>query len=96
MHLASPQSAILSAVIFNAITIPILIPFAIKGISYTPASATQLLRQNVIFFGFGGVLTAFIGIKIIDIIITTGSVGHVIAISYYILKVMLALIGVKI
>jgi K+-transporting ATPase ATPase B chain len=69
MHLASPQSAILSAVIFNAIIIIILIPLALKGIKYRPRSAMSLLRYNLVVFGLGGVIVPFIGIKMIDLII---------------------------
>ena len=69
MHLASPESAILSAVIFNAIIIIILIPLALKGIKYRPRSAMSLLRYNLVVFGLGGVIVPFIGIKMIDLII---------------------------
>jgi len=96
MHLSTPHNAILSAVIFNAIVIPMLIPLAIKGISYMPLSPTALLRQNVILYGFGGVLFAFIGIKIIDILISTGSIGHVIEVVYFVIKTILILFGVHI
>ncbi|WP_297630745.1 potassium-transporting ATPase subunit KdpB [uncultured Clostridium sp.] len=70
MHLSSPASAILSALIFNAIIIPILIPIAMKGVKYRPMKAERLLLRNVLIFGVGGVITPFIGIKIIDMIIT--------------------------
>jgi potassium-transporting ATPase ATP-binding subunit len=70
MHLTSPNSAILSAVIFNAIIIIFLIPLALKGVKYRPRSASSLLRYNLIVFGLGGVIIPFIGIKIIDLIIT--------------------------
>ncbi|HVS34329.1 MAG TPA: potassium-transporting ATPase subunit KdpB [Gemmataceae bacterium] len=66
MHLASPQSAILSAVIFNAIIIPLLIPIALKGVSYRPVGADALLRRNLFIWGLGGVVAPFIGIKLID------------------------------
>jgi K+-transporting ATPase ATPase B chain len=66
MHLATPQSAVLSAVIFNAIIIILLIPFALKGVPYKTASATRLLRDNILIYGLGGVITPFIGIKLID------------------------------
>lgn len=70
MHLHSPESAILSALIFNAIIIPILVPVAMKGVKYRPMKAEMLLLRNVVIFGFGGVITPFIGIKIIDMLIT--------------------------
>lgn len=70
MHLYSPASAILSALIFNAIIIPILIPVAMKGVKYRPMRAELLLLRNVLIFGVGGVITPFIGIKIIDMLIT--------------------------
>jgi potassium-transporting ATPase ATP-binding subunit len=63
------QSAILSAVIFNAIIIPLLIPIALKGVTYRPVGASSLLRRNLLFYGLGGVIAPFIGIKIIDIVI---------------------------
>jgi K+-transporting ATPase ATPase B chain len=67
MHLHSPTSAILSAVIFNAIIIPALIPVALKGVSYKPLGADALLRKNLMIWGLGGVIVPFIGIKLIDI-----------------------------
>jgi K+-transporting ATPase ATPase B chain len=69
MHLATPQSAILSAVIFNALIIIFLIPLALRGVNYKPASAAQLLRSNVLIYGLGGLLVPFIGIKVIDLIL---------------------------
>ncbi|HEX7962941.1 MAG TPA: potassium-transporting ATPase subunit B, partial [Terriglobales bacterium] len=69
MHLATPQSAILSAVIFNALIIIALIPLALRGVKYRPMSAAALLRRNLWIYGFGGVIVPFIGIKIIDVII---------------------------
>ncbi len=66
MHLATPESAVLSAVIFNAIIIILLIPFALKGVPYKTASASRLLRDNILIYGLGGVITPFIGIKLID------------------------------
>jgi potassium-transporting ATPase ATP-binding subunit len=68
MQLHSPTSAILSAVIFNALIIPLLIPVALKGVSYRPLGADALLRKNLLIWGLGGVLIPFIGIKIIDLI----------------------------
>ena len=66
MGLSTPQSAILSALIFNAIIIPMLIPIAIKGVKYRPLGAEAILRSNLLVYGFGGVLVPFIGIKLID------------------------------
>lgn len=70
MNLHSPASAILSAVIFNAIIIPMLIPVALKGVKYRPIGADALLRRNLLVWGLGGVVTPFIGIKIIDVVIS--------------------------
>jgi K+-transporting ATPase ATPase B chain len=70
MHLHSPESAILSAVIFNAIIIPMLIPLALKGVEYKPIGASALLRRNLLIYGFGGVIAPFIGIKLIDLLIS--------------------------
>ncbi len=67
MHLGSPTSAILSALIFNAIIIPMLIPLAMKGVAYKPMGSTELLRRNLFVYGLGGVVVPFIGIKLIDI-----------------------------
>ncbi|HUB68522.1 MAG TPA: potassium-transporting ATPase subunit KdpB [Candidatus Methylacidiphilales bacterium] len=69
MHLASPGSAILSAVIFNAIIIVLLIPLALRGVQFKPMPAIALLRRNLLIYGVGGVIAPFIGIKIIDVII---------------------------
>lgn len=69
MGLHSPESAILSAVIFNAIIIPALIPLALKGVSYKPIGASALLRRNLLIYGLGGVVIPFIGIKLIDLIV---------------------------
>jgi len=70
MHLATPQSAILSAVIFNAVIIIALIPLALRGVKYRPAGAAVLLRQNLLIYGLGGLVAPFIGIKLIDMLIT--------------------------
>lgn len=70
MHLTSPTSALLSAVIFNALIIVVLIPLAIKGVKYRTGTAAQLLRRNLIIYGLGGVIVPFIGIKLIDMILT--------------------------
>lgn len=69
MNLATPESAILSALIFNAIIIPALIPLAMKGVKYKPMSSGKMLAKNMLIYGLGGVITPFIGIKIIDLII---------------------------
>jgi len=69
MKLYSPESAILSAVIFNAIIIPLLIPLALRGVAYKPIGASALLRRNLFIYGLGGVIVPFIGIKLIDLII---------------------------
>lgn len=70
MHLHSPESAILSAVIFNAIIIPLLIPLALKGVAYKPIGASALLRRNLLIYGLGGVVVPFIGIKLIDLVVS--------------------------
>jgi K+-transporting ATPase ATPase B chain len=70
MRLSTPHSAILSAVIFNALIIVALIPLALRGVSYQPRSAQGLLRRNLLIYGVGGVIVPFIGIKLIDICIT--------------------------
>ena len=69
MHLGSPESAILSAVIFNALIIILLVPLALKGVAYKPVSANTALIRNLVIYGFGGIVAPFVGIKIIDIII---------------------------
>lgn len=70
MNLHSPETAILSAVIFNAIIIPFLIPLALKGVPYKPIGASALLRRNLLIYGIGGIIVPFIGIKLIDIFIS--------------------------
>jgi K+-transporting ATPase ATPase B chain len=67
MHLASPQSAILSAIIFNALIIIALIPLSLKGVAYRAIGAGALLRRNLLIYGVGGVIIPFIGIKAIDL-----------------------------
>nr|WP_214289654.1 potassium-transporting ATPase subunit KdpB [Acinetobacter pittii] len=69
MHLARPSSAILSALIFNAIIIPLLIPIALRGVKFKPTTATQLLRRNMLIYGVGGVVLPFLAIKAIDVVI---------------------------
>ena len=66
MHLASPFSAILSAVIFNAIIIVLLIPLALRGVKYRPLGAAVVLRRSLLVYGVGGVIAPFVGIKLID------------------------------
>jgi K+-transporting ATPase ATPase B chain len=70
MRLQTPESAILSAVIFNALIIIALVPLALRGIKYRPLGAAAVLRRNLVIYGVGGVIIPFIGIKIIDMIIT--------------------------
>jgi potassium-transporting ATPase ATP-binding subunit len=72
MHLHSPTSAILSAVIFNALIIPALIPIALRGVRYLPLGADALLRRNLLIWGLGGVILPFVGIKLIDMIMVAG------------------------
>ncbi len=69
MHLHSPESAILSAVIFNAIIIPILIPLALRGVDYKPIGASAILKRNLLIYGLGGLIVPFIGIKLIDLVV---------------------------
>jgi len=69
MGLNSPQSAILSTVIFNALVIVALIPLALKGVSYRPAGAASLLKRNILIYGVGGLIAPFMGIKLIDMVI---------------------------
>jgi K+-transporting ATPase ATPase B chain len=70
MHLTSPNSAIMSAVIFNALVIVALIPLALKGVKYRAQPAAQMLRDNLLIYGLGGIVVPFIGIKLIDMFIT--------------------------
>lgn len=70
MGLASAQSAVLSALIFNALIIPALIPLALKGVKFRPVTANQLLRDNILIYGLGGVIVPFVGIKLIDIVVS--------------------------
>jgi K+-transporting ATPase ATPase B chain len=69
MNLKSPESAILSAIIFNAIIIPMLIPLALRGVAYKPIGASALLRRNLLIYGLGGIIAPFIGIKLIDLLL---------------------------
>ena len=75
MRLASPSSAILSAVIFNALIIVFLIPLALKGVKYRAIGASALLRRNLLVYGLGGLIVPFVGIKVIDLVLA--SVGLV-------------------
>ena len=70
MRLQTPQSAILSAVIFNALIIVALVPLALRGVQFRPLSAAALLRRNLLIYGLGGIIAPFIGIKVIDMLIT--------------------------
>jgi len=69
MRLRTPQSAILSAVIFNALIIVALIPLALRGVKYSPMSAAAMLRRNLLIYGLGGIVAPFVGIKLIDMLI---------------------------
>jgi K+-transporting ATPase ATPase B chain len=69
MKLGNPQSAILSAIIFNAIVIPMLIPLSLRGVRYRPIGASALLRRNLWIYGLGGIIAPFVGIKAIDLIV---------------------------
>ncbi len=70
MHLHSSSSAVLSAIIFNALIIPALVPLALKGVKYRPAPAAEVLRRNLAVYGVGGIVAPFIGIKLIDLVVT--------------------------
>jgi len=70
MRLSSPNSAILSAVVFNALIIVVLIPLALRGVRYRPSSASQLLSRNLWIYGLGGIVVPFVGIKILDLLIS--------------------------
>lgn len=69
MHLHSPESAVLSSIIFNSLIIVALIPLALKGIAYRPSGASQILRRNILIYGLGGLIVPFVGIKLIDMIV---------------------------
>lgn len=69
MGLHSPDSAVLSAIIFNAVIIPLLIPLALHGVQYKPIGASALLRRNLFIYGLGGIIAPFVGIKLIDLIV---------------------------
>jgi K+-transporting ATPase ATPase B chain len=69
MALGSPRSAIVSAIVFNALIIPLLVPLALRGVRYKPVGATALLRRNLLIFGVGGLIAPFIGIKLVDLVV---------------------------
>ena len=71
MGLATPESAVLSAIIFNALIIPALVPLALKGVRYRPMPAGPLLARNLSVFGLGGLVAPFVGIKLIDLVVST-------------------------
>jgi K+-transporting ATPase ATPase B chain len=70
MHLATPASAIVSAVIFNALIIILLIPLALRGVRYRPLGAAALFRRSMLLYGVGGIIAPFIGIKLIDLVVS--------------------------
>ena len=70
MRLATPENAVLSAVIFNALVIIALVPLALRGVGYRPAPASELLGRNLLIYGIGGIIVPFLGIKIIDVIVS--------------------------
>ena len=69
MDLGTPQSAIISAIVFNALVIPLLVPIALRGVKYRAVGATALLRRNLLIYGVGGLIAPFIGIKLIDLVV---------------------------
>jgi K+-transporting ATPase ATPase B chain len=69
MHLATPASAIMSALIFNALVIVALIPLALRGVHYKPMSAAKLLSRNLLIYGLGGLIVPFVGIKVLDLLL---------------------------
>jgi K+-transporting ATPase ATPase B chain len=69
MNLGTPYSAIISAIVFNALIIPALVPLALRGVKYRAIGATALLRRNLILYGLGGVILPFVGIKLIDLVV---------------------------
>jgi K+-transporting ATPase ATPase B chain len=69
MDLGTPRSAIISAIVFNAVIIPLLVPLALRGVRYRPVGATALLRRNVLIYGLGGLVVPFIGIKLVDLVV---------------------------
>jgi potassium-transporting ATPase ATP-binding subunit len=75
MQLHSPNSTVLSAVIFNALVIVALIPLALRGVRYRPIGAAALLQRNLLIYGLGGIIAPFIGIKLIDLLVTALSLS---------------------
>ena len=75
MGLHTPNSAILSAIIFNALIIPLLVPLALKGVAYRPMPAGKLLSRNLTLYGLGGLLAPFVGINIVDLAVTSLSLA---------------------
>ncbi len=69
MSLGTPARAIISAIIFNALVIPLLVPLALRGVRYRPVGATALLRRNLLIYGLGGLIAPFVGIKLIDLLV---------------------------
>jgi K+-transporting ATPase ATPase B chain len=69
MNLGTPESAIISAIVFNALLIPMLVPLALRGVRYRPIGATALLRRNLLIYGLGGIIAPFIGIKLVDLVV---------------------------
>jgi K+-transporting ATPase ATPase B chain len=69
MGLGTPSSAIISAIIFNALIIPLLVPLALRGVQYRPVGASALLRRNLLVYGLGGLIAPFAGIKLIDLVV---------------------------
>jgi K+-transporting ATPase ATPase B chain len=69
MNLGTPHSAIISAIVFNAIVIPMLVPVALRGVAYKAVGATALLRRNLLIYGLGGLVAPFVGIKLIDLVV---------------------------
>jgi K+-transporting ATPase ATPase B chain len=69
MQLGTPASAIISAIVFNALIIPLLVPLALRGVRYRPAGASALLRRNLLIYGLGGLVVPFVGIKLIDLVV---------------------------
>jgi K+-transporting ATPase ATPase B chain len=75
MGLATPQSAILSAIIFNALIIVALIPLALRGVQYRPSGAAALLQRNLLIYGIGGLIVPFVGIKLIDVVVSAAGLA---------------------
>jgi K+-transporting ATPase ATPase B chain len=75
MGLASGNSAVLSALIYNALIIPVLIPLALRGVEFRPLTADQLLRRNILIYGLGGVVAPFVAIKLIDVLVAAVGLG---------------------